>query len=689
MLHRPDHGLLLIIFLRFYSGLKKYGLCILVGVCLMLFSGCMEVTVGGRKRPLIKHKRIRGEIELVAEREKDTQDSTTTDRKSKTVVFEERLRLRTEGDVYHPNLMTYTAALGFGLVQHDLESSDLSGKTSDSLHDYSVTALAFKGKPYPISMYTSKSDSISSRHFRGSLRSENESFGFGITLKNKSWPMRFQYSKNESTQDSLSSTQNVRGRDFFMRIEERFRYSLSHNFTQLSRMKFDFEREDRTNKRLSSSTNSIEDLYRLSHDLIFGDDKQYKLDSLLSFSDVTSRTSSQERTKLVERLLLEHTPNFETRYKFDFSENKRKTSNSEQTRLEGGFRHKLYKSLITSGQIFLSESKTGSSSKRDREGGYILFDYRKQNPFGTLIASYKNSITKTEQSGGAGAIETVEDESHLAVNALIELDRTNIDISTIVVKNASGAGVEYQLNEDYTVSETDGRVFLKLILNGGLVPDFIILDGTVTFFVDYNFEIDPKREETVNRQDFSLRQKLRNGISLYYRHSQQNETIKSNEVGVTPDEMQMDLYGISFRRKSLSIYAEQEKEDSTQIDSEVQRLRANYGLLINANTRVNLYAFKEIINFKQRNTSNELDSFTFGGDLVSRLTNKIDLDIGFDYMVDKNKNTGKTTGIQFSSNLRYKFRQLRVLTGIEYDILSRKNNETENIRLFCRVKRFF
>jgi hypothetical protein len=604
------------------------------------------------------------------------------------MVFEERLRFRTEGDVYHPNLMTYTAALGFGLVQHDLESSDLSEKTSDSLSDYNVSALIFKGKPYPINIYTSKSDSISPRHFRGSLRTENESLGFGIIFKSNTWPMSFQYNKSESTQDSLSSTLDSRGRDFFKRIEERFRYSLSHNFSQLSRMRFEFEREDRTNERKASSTNSIEDLYRLSHDLRFGSNERYRLDSILSFSDVTSRTSSQERTKWTERLLLSHTPNFETRYKFDFSDNKRKTSDSEQTRLEAGFRHKLYKSLVTSGQIFLSESKT-SSSKRDREGGYVLFDYRKQNPFGTFAASYKNSITKTERNGGSGAVDEVNDESHLAVNLPVELDRTNVDTSTIVVDDAPGLGAEYTLGEDYTITETNGRVFLNLIANGGAAPDFVFLDGTETFFVDYQFVVDPKRQETVKRQDFSLRQRLRNGISFYYRHSQQDESISSNEVGVTPDEMSLDLYGISFRRKTFSIYAEQEVEDSTQIDSKIKRLRANYGLVISADTRANFYAFKEIIDFKQQGTSNELESFTFGGDLTSRLTNKIDLDVGFDYMEDKNKNTDKSTGFQISSILRYKYRQLRVLAGIEYDLLSRKNNETKNIRLFCRVKRYF
>ena len=79
--------------------------CILIAISIfsVFLSGC-TVSARGKQRPLISHGPIRGEVELVSERRTDEHDVGQANRKSETTVFEERLRLRNKGDLYHPNL---------------------------------------------------------------------------------------------------------------------------------------------------------------------------------------------------------------------------------------------------------------------------------------------------------------------------------------------------------------------------------------------------------------------------------------------------------------------------------------------------------------------------------------------------------------------------------------------------------
>jgi len=67
----------------------------------IFLTGC-TVDVGGRQRPLLQNEKIKGELELVAERRTDEQGTSGDKRKSTTEIFEERVRLSTEGNVYHP-----------------------------------------------------------------------------------------------------------------------------------------------------------------------------------------------------------------------------------------------------------------------------------------------------------------------------------------------------------------------------------------------------------------------------------------------------------------------------------------------------------------------------------------------------------------------------------------------------------
>jgi hypothetical protein len=645
---------------------------------MVLLAGC-DVNVGGKQRPLLRHDRIQGEVELVAERRTDEQGTSVNKRKSETNVFEERLRLKTQGDIYHPDFLFYDAILGIGLAQQSIDLDQESDRHSESLNDYSLFAELLRGKSYPTTFYATKSEELISRQFLGALRTERENRGAMLSLRSEDWPMTFQYTTSRSDQDELTSLAT----DFFARDDERFRYSATHNFSDLSHISFDFDRTEVSQRSPGAFIETDTDRYTMLHDLIFGGDQQHRLDSFLNLVD-QSGSFDFENLQVEERLKLQHLSSFLTNYKLRFADYKRETVRNKETRGEAGFEHRLYESLVTTANVFTSETDLETQGDLTQHGGMVALNYRKSNPWGMLLSTYSASLTQSEQSGGTG-VGVVINESHTATELVpVELDRVNIDISTIRVKD--GSGLLFQEGEDYTITETNGRVRLNIITVGGAIPPNFT-EGQ-EFFVDYNFFIEPERQEDTLRQNFTVRERFKNGFSAYYAHRRQDEQVSSTVTEITPDEYTVNTVGADYSNKGLFLQAEYSQEDSTQVPSTGKKVQGRYSWPINRDTSASVRALNHWLEFG-RPDERDVVLFKTGAEIFSRLTDTYGLSARADYRDEDDTRFGATRGFQFTSELQYNLRQLSVVTGIEFNTLSRRNDQIDGSFLYFRLKRFF
>jgi len=90
--------------------------------------GMIDSVITGNERPLENDNKS------------DKQGTSENKRKSETTVFEERVRFKTEGDIYHPDLLFYNAILGLGLAQQSIDSDEESDRHAESLNDYNIFA---------------------------------------------------------------------------------------------------------------------------------------------------------------------------------------------------------------------------------------------------------------------------------------------------------------------------------------------------------------------------------------------------------------------------------------------------------------------------------------------------------------------------------------------------------------------
>lgn len=651
---------------------------VLYCMSVVFLAGC-DVNVAGRQRPLWQHQKIQGEVELVAERRTDEQSTSGNRRESETTVLEERLRLKTDGDIYHPDFLFYNAMLGMGLAQQHINLDEESDNQSESLSDYNIFVQMLRGKSYPTTFYATKSEELISRQFLGALRTERLTRGATLSLRSTDWPMTFQYTSSKSDQDELTS----QSADFFARDDERFRYSASHSFGDLSRVSFDFDRTEVSQRSPGAFVETDTDRYTVLHDLIFGADEQHRLDSFLNFVD-QSGTFNFENLQVEERLKLQHLSSLLTNYKLRYADYKREAIRNKETRGEAGFEHKLYESLATTGNIFTSETDLDAQGDLTQHGGTAALSYRKNNVWGTLFSTYSASLTQSKQSGGTGT-GVVIGESHTATELVpVELDRVNIDVSSIRVKN--DVGLLFQEGEDYTITERDGRVWLNIITVGGAVPPNFT-EGQ-EFFVDYNFFIEPQRHEDTLRQNLTVRERFENGFSVYYAHRRQNEDVSSTVTEITPDEYTINTVGTDYSNKGLFLQAEYSDEDSTQIPSTSRKLHGRYSWSVSSDTSASVRVLNHWLDFGAPD-ERDVVLFKAGTEIFNRLTDKYGVSARADYRDEDDTRFGATRGFQFSSELQYNVRQLSIVTGVEFNTLERRNDEIDGSFLYFRLKRFF
>ncbi len=658
----------------------RVGAALFLCALLVHVSGC-SVNIRGKRVPLIRHKGFSGEIVLEAERHENTQTTGNTKRTSTDIVFNERLNIRTEGYVYHQNLLPFSFGLGIGFLQSKMESGSIKNTRKGTINEYDLSGSLLPLKPYPVSFAFSKQDSFTTQSFSGSLRSETQSSRVTLSLRETDWPMRFHYGKTESDQRQLGLPNN----NDYSRTDERFAYSLQHEFTPNSVMDFDFERQEIIQERGISVNSRNEDRYDLKHILNFGKDERHSLRSSLYYSEQTG-SYDLERTRFVESLRLKHSDSLTTNYRFTFNNNKRATTENDQYQFTTGFTHRLYQSLVTTGSFHYSDETFNDSIKTNRTGTHLGFNYRKRNRWGAFSSNYSVSFLELEQEGGSESVDVI-DERHLfsVIGSLrIELNRRNIDPDTIEVNN-SGRTKIYFTPADYTISQTDGITFLEIEAIGD-----IFADGDQTLSIDYAFIIEPEREESIVMQSFGLRQQFKNGISVYFRHQRRDEEIDSTSTDVASDDFRINTYGADYRNKGFRLSAEYSKKKSTFIPYTTKRIHGNYGWSISPRTKASVYASQNWSDLRGTNP-HEVTSFIVGASVTSKLSDKYMLSSSLNYYKHEDNlgDSGDSEGYKLDSHLKYAFRQLRFLAGAEYSVLKRTQHKTERTLMYMKLKRLF
>ena len=126
----------------------------------------------------------------------------------------------------------------------------------------------------------------------------------------------------------------------------------------------------------------------------------------------------------------------------------------------------------------------------------------------------------------------------------------------------------------------------------------------------------------------------------------------------------------------------------TQIPSTGSRVETRYNFALTEKTTATLMGTAHWLNFGEPD-DRDVTLYKAGAELFSRLGSHYDLSSAINYRNEQDSRFGRTRGLQFTSELRYSYRQLSLATGAELSFLRRRNDEINNAFVYLRLKREF
>ena len=465
-------------------------------VVLMATAGC-TTNVGGKERPLIKAGRLQGEVELVAENRRDEDGTAGVENDYSARVFKEILCIRTDGDAYHPDFLSYRAMIGGGLTQFVFEQNDQKERRSGTLTEYDIGGEVLRKKRYPVTFHLDKSDNLIPRQFASSLRSKRRGAATSVAWRDPNWPMLLRYSESNTRQFD----QSLADQDLFVIDDQRLTYALDHDFSDQSQASFDFQSNTVTQARGGIPLKRKEDIYTLNHGLTFGEQAVHRVDSFVDYLDQDGDAELQ-RLLWQERLRWHHSATLQSHYGLAYHQSRRPANDNRETRGEARLQHKLYQSLVTTGKAYFSTASFSQNADLKRGGGGVNLDYTKKNRWGVFVGRYGLDVQTLDQTGSQATVSVV-DERHLfevTGSLRIQLDRTNIDADSIVVLSSD----RIRVYSDYTISQTNGITEILVTPGGDIVGD-----GDQTLSFDYDFLTEPQQKERAILHHVRIRERFR------------------------------------------------------------------------------------------------------------------------------------------------------------------------------------
>jgi hypothetical protein len=601
----------------------------------------------------------------------------------KESIFEENVRLETDGSVYHPNFLEYTLAGLFGLQQLDFEQTyDGQRRTSGGdgdVYEFDFEGQFLKKKPYPGTVYARRYRSIVPRPFLSSLQTTTTNYGFVWQYVDPKTPTSLQFNSTDVLLEPLDK-QEKPGRQ----KNDELRFETAYKFSEYNELTFTYNRRSVAEDPFALAIDSDE--LTLAHRLDFGDRHQHRLDSELNVFDQKG-TFDVQRTRFREILRLSHSETLRSWYRLELLDRTQGSLSGvppigeKSTYLSGTVEHQLYESLVSQFFAFVQQQDYDSGLEVLRYGMQPGFDYRKKNPWGVLLANYNVRIQREDRNGGTLDMEVVDETRTFQDPDPITLNSPNIVVSSIFI-TAEDRTTTYRESSDYRLRQVGDFVEIER------VPTGRIQDGQ-TVLVDYVFVLGGDFSLDTIAHNFNIRQNFPFGLSPYYGLRQQDQTLTPvDATGITPEDITAHTIGVEYQRGPLRMTAEYEDHDSTIVPFEAIRLSAYLTHKLNSGGTARLKArWTDVERFAPQ--TRETEFFTVEGRYRQTIKKALTVEGAVLYRTQQDTLSSDNQGVDVDLSLEWLYRQTEVRVTYELGRFEDDFAENRTSSLYVQVRRRF
>lgn len=642
----------------------------------LALTGCQSrQTSRGEIRTLdITSVRRRLEFEMrVRDQEQKSKVGAGT-KSSREYVYEEGVRIEADGSVYHPNLLDFSLGGLFGLIQQDFRDA-FDGRVRNFSEEGDILEFDFEGqilkkKMYPAFVFARRSRRLQPRAFLSSLETTTTSYGVNWQYVSARTPTSLQFSSTDVTLDPLDPKEEVgeqRNRTF--RFDTEYRFSDDHVLS------FTYDHQDVREKPFELNYNSHE--LTLTHRLSFGEHRNHQLESEFQYFKQRG-TFDIVRWRWREMLRVQHAGNLRSWYRWELIDREQGVQfgvepiGETSYFLSGALEHKLYESLVTELFLFGHHQEFDSGLRITRYGFQPSFDYRKKNRWGALVIGYTPRIQQEDRSGGARAIEVIDERATFNDPERVILSNANVRVETIMVTSENRL-VLYRLGADYRIEVIGNTVELER------VPTGRISDGE-TVLIDYVYELGGDFTlDTVNH-NLTIQQNFSFGLSPYYRFRKQSQSLSPpHATGFVPEDLRSSTLGIIYQKRALRAQAEYEDHYSNVLPFRALRLSVSAARDVAKGGTMRLrvrWTDMERSGRAARNT----ELFTVEGRYRQQISEVLTVEGAVLYRIEHDSFSGTDRGVDVDLALEFASRQTEARVVYEYgrfeDDFARNRNQS-------------
>ena len=649
---------------------RLVGLAGLTAAALLLHAGTAtaqdegSIVITGREELQWLHlEDIRASIETYFQRRIDEVEApdgdTTRDTEDR---LREQLNLETEGFIGHPNLIELDLSVGLRFEQLwlDSDTQDADQTSYENFWEYDVSALILKESKAPLTLYSRRRQTTIDRQFGGSLDNTLTEHGARLRVRDKTLPSLFQYFHREQDQTSFQ------GRSDFDLTQDTFQWQTQYSPGEGQLLTWDYTYDNVDQGGSARRANAFE-----RHDAIaihtwrFGPEThQSNLRSALLLYKETG-DFALERIRLDESLDLRHTRSFETRYDYTFQQESRAEARQTFHRGSAGFRHRLFESLTTTGDVGLSRLElTQGDFRSDQQFASIALDYTKRVPYGRLSATGSLRYTRQEDSEQGEEISITDEPQQFSSAGRILLTRRNIIIDSIVITDTAGILI-YTENVDYSVRAVGEAVEIRRILGGAIAPGQAVL-------IDYRVGPEPGSTTDTTGSGVSARydfdEGILSGLGLYvqYRRQDQQRTSRGR-VQLIEEDIRDLTYGAEYSFWRMSLLAERQNHDSTLSPFESTRFEARYVDRFAPGSALALSADYDFLDFTDDNVTTEI--LTLDGRWDQRITDRLRSSLRLTWRLEDDSAGTDLQAFEQQFDLTWEYRQTMIYAKVRNSIL--------------------
>lgn len=656
-----------------------------LAVAVLLIGGCQSGNARRRGIRPMHVNDIGGYVEFVArQREHDQRSKVGAGAtESKETILEENIKLELDGYVYHPNLLEFTLAGLFGLVQR--ENDDVFGgrkrtsKDDGTLTEFDFRGTFFKKKKYPGTVFARRYRSLEPRPFQTSLEVFTTNYGAIWQYVSEKTPTSLQFTYTDVRLDPRSDIEEQgRQTNTLFRFETAYRFSDRNVFSLL------YTRESVDEQPFDLSY--VEDELTLGHKWNFGPRHTYRLDSEINYFNQRG-TFDVERIRWREILRLDHSDTLRSWYQFEALDRRQGSLlgvapiDERSYSFAATIEHRVFLSLISQLTAYGQTQEFGSALDIDRYGVEASLDYRKKNRWGMFLANYQIRYRIEDYRGGGQNVEVLDERHTFQDPEPGELNNQRVITGTIRM-TAEDRTTVYRINEDYTVRALGDTTELRR------VPTGRIADGQ-TVLIDYVYAVGGSFELETLSHFLNLRQNFDFGLSPYYRLTLQDQTVTPAQAsGVTPEDITAHLIGVDYERGALRLSAEYEDHDSTVNPFEAIRLTARYTRRFDTGARGMVRA--RLIDIDRGEPNDRRTTFyTLEGRYRHPITRNLNVEGTVLYRSEDDSITGDDEGIEVDLALEWNIRQTEVRVLYEYGRFRDDFADNQASTLFVQIRRKF